>query len=79
MKFLKITRSFEYRCGVYKKIASFYLWIINILNAKKYNQFIIEDGLYHLLNKKTLPAVASFAPGDSMVFQVIALSLLGLN
>ncbi len=30
--------------------------------AKKYNQFIIEDGSYHLLNKNPLPAVASFAP-----------------
>lgn len=30
--------------------------------AKKYNQFIIEDGTYHLLNKDPLPAVASFAP-----------------
>ncbi|KGR74759.1 aminotransferase-like domain-containing protein [Ureibacillus sinduriensis] len=36
-----------------KKIASI---------AKKYNQFIIEDGSYHLLNKNPLPAVASFAP-----------------
>jgi DNA-binding transcriptional MocR family regulator len=30
--------------------------------AKKYNQFIIEDATYHLLNEKPLPAVASFAP-----------------
>ncbi|MGG1397535.1 PLP-dependent aminotransferase family protein [Bacillus salipaludis] len=30
--------------------------------AKKYNQFIIEDASYHLLGKKPLPAVASFAP-----------------
>jgi DNA-binding transcriptional MocR family regulator len=30
--------------------------------AKKYNQFIIEDATYHLLNEKSLPAVASFAP-----------------
>lgn len=30
--------------------------------AKKYNQFIIEDGSYHLLGKKPLPAVATFAP-----------------
>ncbi|MGJ7921855.1 PLP-dependent aminotransferase family protein [Neobacillus sp. LXY-4] len=30
--------------------------------AKKYNQFIIEDASYHLLNKQPLPAVASFAP-----------------
>lgn len=30
--------------------------------AKKYNQFIIEDASYHLLNKEPLPAVASFAP-----------------
>ncbi|GGH86376.1 DNA-binding transcriptional MocR family regulator [Pullulanibacillus pueri] len=30
--------------------------------AKKYNQFVIEDGSYHLLNKNPLPAVASFAP-----------------
>ncbi len=62
-----------------KKLHRFTLWIINILNAKKYNQFIIEDGSYHLLNKKTLPAAALFAAGDSMVFQVIALALLGLN
>lgn len=30
--------------------------------AKKYNQFIIEDASYHLLNENLLPAVASFAP-----------------
>ncbi|WP_028401588.1 PLP-dependent aminotransferase family protein [Ectobacillus panaciterrae] len=30
--------------------------------AKKYNQFIIEDATYHLLNEKPHPAVASFAP-----------------
>jgi len=30
--------------------------------AKKYKQFVIEDASYHLLNKKPLPAVASFAP-----------------
>ncbi len=30
--------------------------------ARKYNQFIIEDATYHLLNEKSLPAVASFAP-----------------
>ncbi|MEN1935164.1 PLP-dependent aminotransferase family protein [Paenibacillus sp. 102] len=30
--------------------------------AEKYNQFIIEDASYHLLNKKPFPAVASFAP-----------------
>ncbi|MGQ3378081.1 aminotransferase-like domain-containing protein [Priestia endophytica] len=30
--------------------------------SKKYNQFIIEDASYHLLNEKPLPALASFAP-----------------
>ncbi|ODG92622.1 GntR family transcriptional regulator [Gottfriedia luciferensis] len=29
--------------------------------AKKYNQFIIEDATYNLLNEKPIPAVASFA------------------
>jgi len=29
--------------------------------AKKYNQFVIEDASYHLLNNKPLPALASFA------------------
>ncbi|WP_121612516.1 aminotransferase-like domain-containing protein [Mesobacillus foraminis] len=30
--------------------------------AKKYKQFVIEDASYHLLSKKLLPPVASFAP-----------------
>ncbi|OAK67156.1 PLP-dependent aminotransferase family protein [Lederbergia galactosidilytica] len=30
--------------------------------AKRHNQFIIEDASYHLLNKRPLPAMASFAP-----------------
>ena len=34
--------------------------------AKKYNQFIIEDGSYHLLNNEPLPAVASFAPEQAI-------------
>lgn len=35
--------------------------------AKKYNQFIIEDATYHLHNKETLPAIASFAP-ESVIY-----------
>ncbi|MFB5196267.1 PLP-dependent aminotransferase family protein [Neobacillus sp. KR4-4] len=30
--------------------------------AKKYNQFILEDGTYQLLNENPIPAVAAFAP-----------------
>ncbi|MEK4031223.1 PLP-dependent aminotransferase family protein [Pseudobacillus sp. FSL P4-0506] len=43
--------------------------------AKKYNQFIIEDGSYHLLNKKPLPAVASFAPEQVIYIASLSKSL----
>ncbi|MGG1369052.1 PLP-dependent aminotransferase family protein [Priestia megaterium] len=34
--------------------------------AIKYNQFIIEDATYHLLNQNPQPAVASFAPEQAI-------------
>lgn len=34
--------------------------------AKKYNQFIIEDGSYHLMAKEPLPALAAFAPEQTI-------------
>ncbi|OUS76979.1 GntR family transcriptional regulator [Paenibacillus sp. MY03] len=34
--------------------------------AKTYNQFIIEDSAYSLLNEQPLPAVASFAPEQTI-------------
>ncbi|MFJ7855782.1 PLP-dependent aminotransferase family protein [Peribacillus frigoritolerans] len=43
--------------------------------AKKYNQFIIEDGSYHLLNKKPLPAIASFAPEQVIYIASLSKSL----
>ncbi|USK58209.1 PLP-dependent aminotransferase family protein [Peribacillus asahii] len=43
--------------------------------AKKYNQFIIEDGSYHLLNQKPLPAVASFAPEQVIYMASLSKSL----
>jgi DNA-binding transcriptional MocR family regulator len=43
--------------------------------AKRYNQFIIEDGSYHLLNKKPLPAVASFAPEQVIYIASLSKSL----
>ncbi|MFJ8258392.1 PLP-dependent aminotransferase family protein [Peribacillus asahii] len=43
--------------------------------AKKYNQFIIEDGSYHLLNQKPLPAVASFAPEQVIYIASLSKSL----
>ncbi|WP_141546901.1 PLP-dependent aminotransferase family protein [Bacillus sp. AFS053548] len=49
-----------------KKIASI---------AKKYNQFIIEDATYNLLNEKTIPAVASFAPEHSIYIASLSKSI----
>ncbi|MEG9295129.1 PLP-dependent aminotransferase family protein [Mangrovibacillus sp. Mu-81] len=43
--------------------------------AKKYNQFIIEDASYHLLNEKPLPAVASFAPEQVIYIASLSKSL----
>ena len=43
--------------------------------AKKYNQFIIEDASYHLLGKKPLPAVASFAPEQVIYIASLSKSL----
>ncbi|MBM7608954.1 DNA-binding transcriptional MocR family regulator [Lysinibacillus composti] len=43
--------------------------------AKKYNQFIIEDGSYHLLSKNPLPAVASFAPDQVIYIASLSKSL----
>lgn len=43
--------------------------------AKKYNQFVIEDASYHLLNKKSLPAVASFAPEQVIYIASLSKSL----
>ncbi|MFB5284898.1 PLP-dependent aminotransferase family protein [Peribacillus sp. Hz7] len=43
--------------------------------AKKYNQFIIEDGSYHLLNQKPLLAVASFAPEQVIYIASLSKSL----
>ncbi len=43
--------------------------------AKKYNQFIIEDASYHLLNKNPLPAVASFAPEQVIYIASLSKSL----
>ncbi|WP_062108725.1 aminotransferase-like domain-containing protein [Bacillus niameyensis] len=43
--------------------------------AKKYNQFIIEDGSYHLLNKNPLPAIASFAPEQVIYIASLSKSL----
>lgn len=40
--------------------------------SKKYNQFIIEDASYHLLNEKPLPALASFA--SEQVIYIASLS-----
>lgn len=34
--------------------------------AKEYNIFIIEDAAYHLMSKKPVPAVASFAPEQTI-------------
>ncbi|MFS0776676.1 PLP-dependent aminotransferase family protein [Neobacillus sp. 3P2-tot-E-2] len=43
--------------------------------AKKYKQFIIEDASYHLLGKKPLPAVASFAPEQVIYIASLSKSL----
>ncbi len=43
--------------------------------AKKYNQFIIEDATYHLLGRKPLPAVASFAPEQTIYIASLSKSL----
>ncbi|WP_409304719.1 PLP-dependent aminotransferase family protein [Peribacillus sp. SCS-155] len=43
--------------------------------AKKYNQFVIEDASYHLLGKKPLPAVASFAPEQVIYIASLSKSL----
>ncbi|MFD2215519.1 PLP-dependent aminotransferase family protein [Metabacillus endolithicus] len=43
--------------------------------AKKYKQFVIEDASYHLLGKKPLPAVASFAPEQVIYIASLSKSL----
>ncbi|MFS0892513.1 PLP-dependent aminotransferase family protein [Peribacillus frigoritolerans] len=43
--------------------------------AKKYKQFVIEDASYHLLNKKPLPAVATFAPEQVIYIASLSKSL----
>ncbi|WP_449536429.1 aminotransferase-like domain-containing protein [Ferdinandcohnia sp. Marseille-Q9671] len=43
--------------------------------AQKYNQFIIEDGAYHLLSKQPLPAVATFAPEQVIYIASLSKSL----
>lgn len=43
--------------------------------AKKYNQFIIEDASYHLLGKNPLPAIASFAPEQTIHIAGLSKSL----
>jgi len=43
--------------------------------AKKYNQFVIEDASYHLLNENPLPAVASFAPEQVIYIASLSKSL----
>lgn len=43
--------------------------------AKKYNQFIIEDATYHLLNEKAIPAVASFAPEQGIYIASLSKSI----
>ncbi|MGG4492063.1 PLP-dependent aminotransferase family protein [Metabacillus idriensis] len=43
--------------------------------AKKYNQFIIEDGSYHLLSKNPLPAIASFSPEQVIYIASLSKSL----
>ncbi|MES9685604.1 GntR family transcriptional regulator [Bacillus sp. AFS001701] len=43
--------------------------------AKKYNQFIIEDATYNLLNEKPIPAVASFAPEQSIYIASLSKSI----
>ncbi|PEL14339.1 PLP-dependent aminotransferase family protein [Bacillus sp. AFS017336] len=49
-----------------KKIASI---------AKIYNQFIIEDAAYNLLNEKPIPAVASFAPEQVIYISSLSKSI----
>ncbi|WP_160723685.1 aminotransferase-like domain-containing protein [Bacillus sp. USDA818B3_A] len=43
--------------------------------AKKYNQFVIEDASYHLLGKKPLTALASFAPEQVIYIASLSKSL----
>ncbi|SFC37065.1 PLP-dependent aminotransferase family protein [Bacillus sp. UNCCL81] len=43
--------------------------------AKKYNQFIIEDATYNLLNEKPIPAVASFAQEHSIYIASLSKSI----
>lgn len=43
--------------------------------ARKYNQFIIEDASYQLLNENPLPAVASFAPEQVIYIASLSKSL----
>ncbi|PAD68236.1 GntR family transcriptional regulator [Bacillus sp. 7586-K] len=43
--------------------------------AKKYNLFVIEDATYHLLSKKPLPAIASFAPEQVIYIASVSKSL----
>lgn len=43
--------------------------------ATQYNQFIIEDATYHLLNQKPNPAVASFAPDQTIYIASLSKSI----
>ncbi|KQL41901.1 GntR family transcriptional regulator [Bacillus sp. FJAT-25509] len=43
--------------------------------AKKYNQFIIEDATYNLLNEKPIPAVASFASEQTIYIASLSKSI----
>jgi len=43
--------------------------------AKRYNQFVMEDASYHLLNQSPLPAVASFAPEQVIYIASLSKSL----
>lgn len=43
--------------------------------ARKYNQFVMEDASYHLLNQSPLPAVASFAPEQVIYIASLSKSL----
>ncbi len=43
--------------------------------ARKYNQFVMEDASYHLLNQSPLPAVASFAPEHVIYIASLSKSL----
>ncbi|WP_429463584.1 aminotransferase class I/II-fold pyridoxal phosphate-dependent enzyme [Neobacillus sp. B4I6] len=43
--------------------------------AIKYNLFIIEDGTYHLIQEKVLPAVATYAPEHTIYIASLSKSM----